>query len=448
VAYARLSRRTAAFYARVDAALASPDPPLEVRRADDLAAYYVSLRRQLLTKWDAPILNDFFTMIFHGLLRDVSTRWCSDAGGALPNALIAGERGMVSTQPARRVQQLAVLASGSPSLTERLLHGTVDEILQAAREVPGFLSQYEAYLRIFGERCSDELKLETATLLDDPLPLLRAVGQLASRGRQTTGASGPTDAASARAEAEHRVAQALRRHPIRRAVFAWILGNARARVRDRENLRYVRTRLFGRVRRTFLEVGARLHEGGFLADPRDIFYLQVEEILAFVDGRAVTTDLKPLVAMRRAEFSAHERGLAPDARFETRGMVYQGNAFRGASSDPQTGTGEALSERRGLGCCPGVRRGPVRVVRDPSSATLAPNSILVAERTDPGWIMIFPAASGLIVERGSLLSHSAIVARELGIPSIVSVAGVTSWLRDGDWVEMDGSTGIVRKLAA
>jgi pyruvate,water dikinase len=55
-------------------------------------------------------------------------------------------------------------------------------------------------------------------------------------------------------------------------------------------------------------------------------------------------------------------------------------------------------------------------------------------------------ASGLLVERGSLLSHSAIVAREMGIPAIVSIPGVTSWLADGDWVELDGRTGVVKKI--
>jgi pyruvate,water dikinase len=75
-------------------------------------------------------------------------------------------------------------------------------------------------------------------------------------------------------------------------------------------------------------------------------------------------------------------------------------------------------------------------------------TILVAEHTDPGWILIFPSAAGLLVERGSLLSHAAIVARELGIPAVVSIPGVTRWLRDGDWVEIDGSSGLVRRLAA
>ena len=66
--------------------------------------------------------------------------------------------------------------------------------------------------------------------------------------------------------------------------------------------------------------------------------------------------------------------------------------------------------------------------------------------TDPGWIMLFPSAAGLLVERGSLLSHSAIVAREMGIPAIVSIAGVTRWLKDGDWVELDGGSGVVKKI--
>jgi pyruvate,water dikinase len=52
------------------------------------------------------------------------------------------------------------------------------------------------------------------------------------------------------------------------------------------------------------------------------------------------------------------------------------------------------------------------------------------------------------VERGSLLSHSAIVARELGIPAVVSLRGVTRWLRDGEWVELDGGKGVVVKIPA
>src|SRR5262249_32440816 len=161
------------------------------------------------------------------------------------------------------------------------------------------------------------------------------------------------------------------------------------------------------------------------------FYLEVNEALGFVDGTTSSADLKGLVALRKAEFDGYLDSAPPAGRFETRGMVHQGNTFQGK----ETGAAPTGDQLQGLGCCPGVVRGPVRVLIDPRHAPLRCGDILVAERTDPGWIMLFPAAAGLLVEHGSLLSHSAIVAREMGIPAIVSLAGVTRWLQDGDWVE-------------
>jgi pyruvate,water dikinase len=72
---------------------------------------------------------------------------------------------------------------------------------------------------------------------------------------------------------------------------------------------------------------------------------------------------------------------------------------------------------------------------------------LVAERTDPGWILLVPAAAAVVVERGSVLSHSAIVARELGLPAVVSLPGLTTWLQTGDRIVVDGATGVVRRLS-
>jgi len=93
-----------------------------------------------------------------------------------------------------------------------------------------------------------------------------------------------------------------------------------------------------------------------------------------------------------------------------------------------------------------ARRGRVCLVRDPAAVSPAPGCILAAELTDPGWVLLFPAAAGILVERGSLLSHSAIVARELGIPAVVGVRGLMARLRDGELVEIDGSAGSVRLL--
>ena len=425
----------ARFFRRLDAALAPTDPPLGAMRADELAAHFHRLERDLLMRWDAPLVNDFFAMIFYGLLRRCAETWCGDREGTLQNDLISGQGGMISAEPARRVREMA--AAADPAFIGLLCTGSREETLQAMAAHPEFTQQYEAYLAKFGDRCLEELKLESLTLEDDPLPLLRAVGHLAGRpGEQARAGDDP------RLRAERLVADRLRWRPLHRFVFGLILRQARARVRDRENLRFERTRVFGRVRRIFLELGRRLAADGLLEEARDIFYLEKDEIFGTVNGTATCTGLKALVALRQAEFARFREMPAPGDRFATRGVVHLGNAFRGEAA-PAAGAAE---QRQGIGCCPGVVQGRARVITDPRDAQLEPGAILVAERTDPGWILLFPAAKGVLVERGSLLSHSAIVAREMRIPTVVSLPGLTAWLKDGDLVELDGSTGVVRRL--
>jgi pyruvate,water dikinase len=425
------------FHRRLNQALGTRRPDLSRQRPDEIAAYYRSLERQMLPAWDAPLLNDFFAMIFFGLLGKLCERWCGD--GALRNALLGGEGGMISAEPARRVEAMAALARGNPGVIGALCSGSLAEAEAAAG--PELRRQIAEYLDRFGDRCLEELKLESATLLDDPSLLLRSVGELARRPAPAVSAS---TAPGPREQAEARVAEALRWQPVRRMIFWWVLRNARARVQGRENLRFERTRLFGRVRLIFAELGRQLHALGVLDSPRDVFYLEAEEVLGYVEGTASTIDLRGLAGVRRAEFDAYRRMPRLPGRFETRGIAYVGHAYetRGAVSAAAEG-----EERSGLGCCPGVVRGRARVITDPRGAEIHHGEVLVAERTDPGWVMLFPAASGLLVERGSLLSHSAIVAREMGLPAIVSIPGVTEWLRTGDEVEMDGAAGTVRRLS-
>jgi pyruvate,water dikinase len=443
ISYCRLPREIRRFYQRVEHALAPASLELSEMRADELVAAYRSLEQQLITNWNAPLINDLFAMLFYGVLRTLAVKWCGDQNGSLQNDLLSGEGGIISAEPATRVRRMASLAASDPALVECLCQGSESHILSAMAALPELLDEYRAYLEKFADRCLEELKLESATLRDNPMPLLRSIGHLA-RHMQSEQQQRASDDQELRRRAEERVAEALRGHPLRRLAFTWVLKQARARVRDRENLRFERTRVFGRVRQIFRELGRRFHALDLLEEPGDIFYLEVEETLGFVTGRTTTTDLKGLVDLRRTEYTRFKTLPAPADRFETRGIVNHGQNFGGgASQEPVDG-----ETRRGAGCCPGIVRGPVRVVTDPKNAEIRAGEILVARRTDPGWIMLFPAASGVLVEHGSLLSHSAIVAREMGIPAIVGLSDATRWLHDGDWVEMNGSSGVVSKLAA
>ncbi len=448
----RLPRDIERFYARLDAALSPGAILLEAMRPDELVAHYRDLEGKLLAHWDAPLVNDLFAMLFYGLLRRLCIAWCGDKAGTLQNDLVGGQGGIISAEPARRVRALAILAAASPELTDMLRIVAPEAIQREIARHPAFAEEYQAYLAKFADRCLEELKLESPTLRDDPTPLLRAIGHLAQRFASEDGDSlnTPTSDApdqSKRALAERTVRRRLAWHPMRRALFGFVLTRARVRVRDRENLRFERTRVFGRVRRIFVELGRRFYALGLLEHPRDIFYLEVEEALGLVMGTATTTDLKGLVSVRQAEYARWRAAEPPPDRFETRGLVAVGPlTARLIPTSEEQSASDTTDQRSGIGCCPGVVRGRARVVTDPKAAEVRAGEILVAERTDPGWILLFAGAAGVVVERGSVLSHSAIVARELGIPAVVSVPGVTSWLKTDDLIEVNGTSGVVTRI--
>lgn len=441
-----LGRAVPAFHARVDAVLAPLQrEDLSSWDADALLALYRRLEDELLRHWQTPLVNDFFAMIWFGVLGRLVEKWLPDAPPTLVNDLLAGEGGIVSTEPARRVMALARQVSADPALQEAFERHPDDAALwrevEARDELRPLREEMRAYLERFGDRCTNELKLETVTLGENPEFLVQMVRAYLGAGMTDPDSTRDREQEIRRA-AEARVRAAL--SGPRRSLFFGVLRRTRERVRDRENLRFERTRVFGVVRRIFVGLGTRLAASGALREPRDVFWLTVEEVFGTLEGTASTSGLRALVKARKAEFAAYEREPAPPERFETFGPPLLSLASLAAAAPPPSDGDPAVL--RGTGCCPGVVRAPVRVVTDPRNAGDLGGHVLVAERTDPGWTLLFPPASGLLVQRGSLLSHSAIVAREMGLPCVVSIPGLMTTLRDGELVEMDGSTGVVRRL--
>jgi phosphohistidine swiveling domain-containing protein len=433
-----LRSRTNRFYVRLEAALSLSLEELQALPLDELVRYYRSVERQLLKRWDAPVLNDFYCMIFFGLSRQLLRRWGGPDAEALHGAFLQRKEGMISTEPAQRIVEMAALVAKDHRLRKSLLSTDTQERTAAIEANSQFKAAYEAYLDRFGDRCLEELKLESATTRDDPTSLLRTI---AYRSRHAA----PVELVTEDFSPKQALRKSMRGKPLRRAVAVLLLSEAARRVRGRENLRFERTRLFARARQTFLQIGKRLTDAGMLSHLREIFFLEVDEVLGAVEGTATIGNLSELVRLRMAE---HERFLTlPErpTRFETHGAVISalGQVHSLPASDTQvTDDGE----RCGLACSPGQVRGTARVIVDPRGASIRPGEILVAKYTDPGWVLLFTTALGVVVERGSLLSHSAIVARELGIPAVVAVPGVTSWLHDGDEIELDGGRGTVRRL--
>lgn len=392
----------------------------------ELAQYYRELESKLLKNWDAPVVNDFFSMIFYGVLKKTSKKWCGLEDENKFNGLLRNTGDIISAEPARRVRKLAGMVKGNTDLVQSLL--TDDRVLIQTKLSGAVKVKVDEYLEKFGDRCINELKLESETLCDNPLPFYRAIGNFAVKLN-----AGETQAVKEHFN-EHEIVQ---KAGARKLVFKWILKNARRTIRNRENLRFERTRVFGTVRNIFKEMGMRLASFGIIAERNDVFYLECCEVLAFIEGTATTANLRGLIDVRKNEYATFQC-LMQD-RFETYDCV-------GVSKRHVKQTGCAVAGGRvlnGLGCCPGIVRGNARVITDPTDAVIHPGEILVAQRTDPGWIMLFPVAAGVLVEYGSLLSHAAIVVREMGIPAVVSVKHLLANVKTGDLLELDGEKGVV-----
>jgi pyruvate,water dikinase len=444
--HATLARRIEAFhrsFAAIRREYATRDygrmRPWEVLAAFD------ELKARLLWQWKAPILNDFEAMIFYGLLKRLTEAWIG-ADRALQNDLLCGGGGIRSTELIDGLRTVAAKIAEDPGRRDAFLAMTPQQAVHLVREDPRFAEAnraLEAYFETFGVRCVHEMKLESVPMREDPAFCMAVVrSYLVASAHAASAAPG---AEAIRVAAEERLDRQLRWRLTgwglpKRPIFRWVLANARNAVKNRENQRLARAETYAMVRQMFRSIGDAWAGQGLLGNPRDVFFLELDEIRSFIEGTATCTDLKGLVALRRREYDSYQDRV-PDDHIETEGVVYSGNLFRRAVESGATG--QTLS---GLGACPGRVEAAARVVLVPDAGLRLNGEILVARETDPGWTVLFPAISGLVVEKGSMLSHSAIVAREMGIPAVVGVKDATRCIRDGQRVRLDGAAGTVTLL--
>ena len=149
--------------------------------------------------------------------------------------------------------------------------------------------------------------------------------------------------------------------------------------------------------------------------------------------RDETLDIRNLAKANRAYNAQFNTKLDPPVLIDSRGRIL-------------TLLEEPMEENMlsGTGVSPGIVKGPVKVLSRPDEKPILPGDILVTKATDPGWTMLFLNAAGVLLESGGALQHGASVARESGKPCIVGINRVTKILRDGQIVELNGSTGIIK----
>ncbi len=369
----------------------------------ELLELYRELHDTLLSCWDVTLLNDMYSFLFTGILKKRL--------GEQSNQVISGISNIESLKP---IKEMVRLAYEKKNMTEA-----------------EFDRQCAEYIREYGDRNLEELKLESETFRSNPELLTEKLMQYnedANKLEEMYHRLHGKDGAGAEEAPIYKL----------RGINRFLAKEAARGIANREISRLNRSRIFGIVRLIFLRIGEVFAESGLISETRDIFWLTVEEVFETVEKQDGEKEkaLKDIIEARKQQYELYQH-LPP----------YQRLIFAEKEFDKKHKRVNSYSAHQnpnvlqGIPCSDGVAEGEVLVVTDVTKVKDYQDKILVTKMTDPGWVFLLVRAKGVISEKGSLLSHTAIISRELKIPSVVGVEGLLNSLKTGDVVRMNGNTG-------
>jgi pyruvate,water dikinase len=415
------------------------DVPVDFLPLDELADAWEGAWERALRSWEI----HFYVIIGPYTALDVlADLYESVVGGAPPGEAVRMTQGTIDelTDVDEGLTRLAELIASNDELASASANGGDGEpTLTALAELPGgaaFVEELEAFLARHGHLGQSFDDLTLPSWAEEPSLLLV---ELAKR------VDHPPEPASARVARLAREADALADafrarvadDPAKLAEFERVLAQAREIGHLTETHNYWIDRLCqARLRTLALRVGERLVQAGVISGPSDVFYLHRDEIAALLRR---PEDRQALVARRRAD-QARWRLVRPPKVLGLPLKAEPPNRFGGDAT-------ESDDEKvlRGTGASAGVVRGPARVVLGPDDfGKVGPGDIIVAPSSNPSWVPLFTIAAGLVTNTGGVLSHAAVVAREFSLPAVVGTREATVRITDGQIVELDGTTGLVR----
>lgn len=337
--------------------------------------------------------------------------------------LLTGLSGVATVRPVLELWRLSRLAraAGVRSLADQPPDGA-------------WAAGWQAFLRSFRYLADVDEDLACPRWDEDPrAPLGMLEGYLAS---EEDPAAAMDRQRAVREEEAGRVWRCLGRGPR----GAWQVSRFRSQYELvkamcwwREETRVYLSRARHHTRRVLVEQGKRWAEAGITVRPDDIFWLTRSDLLALAAAAADPAAVRARVGRHR-ELPHLYRNFRPP-------LAIDPGLSPGPSSLP------AGRVHQGLGCSAGVGVGPARILRSLEDAgRLKRGEVLVAPAANPAWIPLFGLAAAIVLEEGGLLSHSAVVAREMGVPAVLQVTGATTAFGGGTTLRVDGLQGVVEVL--
>ena len=221
----------------------------------------------------------------------------------------------------------------------------------------------------------------------------------------------------------------IKRNPIKRWLFEklWFAAQQWAPIHEerQHHLNYIDEI----VRRHILEIGKRLRNKNIITENDDVFMLTLNDICNILLANKHKVDGS--IIKRRKEKWIYHSSINPPPYISKKDH-FKPNLYENVI--------------RGLPGSPGNIFGVAKIILTLDEITdIEKIDILVTRTTNPSWTPIIGMSNGIVTDYGGVLSHSAIIAREFGIPAVVSTQIATSVLQNGQDIEIFGNQGIVKK---
>jgi pyruvate,water dikinase len=357
----------------------------------------------------------------------------------------------LTLQTARVLWGLSREALHIPQVRRVLEEEAAANVIPALEQTPegrAFLEKIRAYLNEYGRRSKELIELADPSWIEEPSTAIKNLKDYAGQPDRDLLA----EANALALEREEAIAGArakLEGYPDAvRGEFEFLLRCAQeGNVLTEDHTFYLDFAAMYYVRQVLVECGRRLQEMGVLDSAADVFFLTIEETRNALAGNEAS-DTRDIVAARREAFEHQFRihpppvlGTMPPGPPPADPMTTALLKFFGG---PPQMPREPHSVQ-GTPGSPGTVRGTARVITALADADrLQRSDVLVAETTAPPWTPLFATVAAVVTDTGGILSHSAVVAREYGIPAVVGTTMGTAFIHDGDTIEVDGYSGTVR----
>ena len=394
---------------------------------------YSFIEQRIIPNMGRSADNDFFVMIYHGILKARLGRWLGNDKGSTTD-FIGALHDVISARQANILSEIAQFINRDKK-AERLMQShkyqELDEYLLSS-DVGKAIKEYrDKFLHRFAEDQKIEAKNQL-TSLSGFYKLIGSYQKLNNNDVQKRQAKA--------LEAERRRSDGIIQqisYP-RKLFYILLLKRLKHHLRIREHNRLLRGKAYAYLRSLFIEIGIVLKGEGLINEPSDVYFLDIEEIFRLVNATGYSDDIKLIIESRKKQYKSYKNLKAP-SRFITTGII-DGLPFSPSSKDNITR--KTLDYLEGTISSPGTIEGKV-IVLDKPVIPKEPFDILVVSHTDPGWTPLIALSRGLIIEHGGILSHAAIVTRELGIPSIIGVENATAILKSGMKVRINTAKSAV-----